>query len=242
VPAYCITTDITPITRSTSISNASLTDLWIWEGTTLLAHQVNTDADFGSPTITLTYGTHPITIIASKATGQSLTNGIWTCTKLSDTYASASEIAINATSSNTHTIELNRRISKVQFTTTDNIPTNVSKVYIKVESHRSIMADLTGTDTYNYEATVNVSSKQGQTYSNFIHTLTESPTEEEDCQFLIRWLSADDAVLYEYERTLKVKANRCTNLTGNFFDSEGMAVAVSTEWDTQVDVPLFSSE
>lgn len=227
-------------TRAT-IQSAGCTDLWVFEDTTLLCHQQSSDSNFGLPSVTLAYGAHDLTFIASASEGQAWRDSLWTCTKVKDTFAKQMSVTVSSTSAKSRQVALTRRNSKVMFTTTDPVPSSVSKVHINVGTRLSLRADLTASDSISYEATVSVVSKQGSTTTNYVNILAQSPTDEEPCSFLIRWLSSTDAVLYQYQRTLQVKANRATNLKGAFFSSsssESHSISVSTDWDTQVDVAL----
>jgi len=225
-------------TRAT-LAEASMTDLWVFEGTTLLKHQTSSDTDFGSPKVTLDYGSHDLTFITSASEGQTQTNGVWSQTRLKDTFSKVMNVTVSSTSSKSRQVELSRRIAKIEFATTDLVPTTVTKCHIKAHTCKSLTASLQGSDAYDYESTATITSKQGQTFSSYVTILPSSPTEEEDCLFLVEFLDATGTALYSYERILSVKPNRSTKLTGAFFQDESATVSVSTSWDTAIAVDLF---
>lgn len=225
-------------TRAT-LASVCMTDLWVWEGTTLLKHQVSTDGDFGTPTINLTYGSHDLTFVSSKADSQSLADGVWSTTKEWDTFATTMNVTVSGGSSNSRQVQLTRRSAKVKFVTEDVVPSNVKTMHLTVGNHKSLDKDLKGGTAYSHEATVDMTSKVGSTYTVAVNVLTESATDEEDCNVMIEFLGSGDAVLYHYERVVKLKPNRCVSLTGNYFSGESNSVTIaSTEWD-EVEQDLF---
>lgn len=215
-----------------SMADASLTDLWIFEGDELLAHKVSTDADFSTPTISLSYGDHGLTFIASSSDGQAYSNGRWSTIHCVQDFANTKTVSVDGSSVDVQNVSLSRRSSRVKFLTTDKVPSNVIKCHLSVNNHKSLDADLKGCSAYTHEATVDISSKQGSTYSVFVNVLTESLTDEEDTDVMIEFLGAGDAVLYHYERTIKLKPNRCVSLTGSYFSGSSNAITIaSTAWD-----------
>jgi len=222
-----------------SISSVGMTDLWVWEGQTLLAHKVSTDSDFDAPIINLTYGSHDLTFVSSKADSQSWANGVWSTTKEWDTYATTMNVNVSGNSGNSRQVQLARRSSKVKFQTTDNVPSDVKTMHLTVGNHKSLDKDLKGGTAYVHEATIDITGKVGSTYSVFVNTLTESATDEEDCNVMIEFLNAQNSTLYKFERTIKMKANRCTTLKGEYFTGGDNAITVDTTWLDELEVPLF---
>jgi len=225
-------------TRAT-VKSVGCTDLWIWEDSTLLAHKTNTEEDFDTPTINLPYGSHDITFLASSSDEQTWNDGIWSTTHMVQCFATQMNITVSGNSSSNRQIQLNRRNSRIKFTTTDVIPNNITTCHLTVQNHKSMFDNLTGGTAYLHEATVDISSKQGSTYSIFVNTLTEHPTEEEDCNVMIEFLDNAENIVYHYERTIKIKSNRCTNLIGNFFSDTSNTIVINNDWDTQLDKQLF---
>lgn len=227
-------------TRAT-LASVNMTDLWVWEGTTLLAHMVSTASDFDTPTLSLTYGSHDLTFVASKADGQTWANGMWSTTKEWDTFSTTMNVTVSANSSNSRQVQLTRRSAKVKFQTEDNVPTGVKTVHLTVGNHKSLDKDLKGGTAYTHEATVDMTSKVGSTYTVAVNVLTESATDEEDTEVMIEFLdgSTPAKVLYHYERVVKLKPNRCVSLTGSYFSGSSNSITIaSTEWDN-VNQSLF---
>ena len=218
-------------TRAT-LESAGMTDLWVWEGSTLLAHKVSTDSDFGTPTINLTYGSHDLTFVSSKADSQSWDDGVWSTTKEWDTFATTMNVTVSGGSSNSRQVQLTRRSAKVKFVTEDAVPSNVKTMHLTVGNHKSLDKDLKGGSAFTHEATVDMTSKVGSTYTVSVNVLTESATDEEDCAVMIEFKDASGSVLYKYERTVKLKPNRCVSLTGSYFSGASNAITrASTAWD-----------
>lgn len=225
-------------TRAT-IESVGCTDLWVWEGTTLLAHKTSSDADFSTPSLTLTYGSHDLTFLASMSIGQSLSDGVWSCTKVDGDYATTLNVTVSGNSSNSRQIQLTRRNSRIKVVTTDAVPSTVCKMHLKAQTCLGLNASLVGTNSTFRDVTTDISTKKGNALTVFINNLTESATDEEDCSFLIEFIDDQNTVLYKYERTLTLKPNRCVTLTGNFFSGESNSVSISsTDWEN-VEQSLF---
>jgi hypothetical protein len=81
----------TPVTRSLTADGKDMTDIWVFDyvGTELqqTIHQDdNTASDFGTPAITLSYGSHHLYFIASRGSGATIntTNHTITFTKVTE--------------------------------------------------------------------------------------------------------------------------------------------------------------
>lgn len=224
-------------TRAT-LASEGITDLWVWEGTTLLKHQVSTDSDFGAPTVSLTVGAHDITFVASKSDGQNLTDGTWSCAKVKDTFAKVLPVTISS-GSKSRQVELTRRSCLLRWTIEDAIPSAVSKMRISVNNRYSLTSDLTAGTATAYQNTVDITSKVGQTgVSPSISMFTLSPTDEEQVSATIEFLSSTDAVLYSNTMEVSMKTNRVTNIHGNFFQGDTNTISVNSTWLTQNDVSI----
>ena len=64
----------------------ALTDLYVFDGTTQLAHQTNDDQNFGTVTLDLTHGNHNLSFICTRSTGISVENGVMTFTGIRPTF------------------------------------------------------------------------------------------------------------------------------------------------------------
>ena len=118
-----------PMTRSLTADGKDMTDVWVLDyvGTECqqTVHQTAADADFGTPTMTLSLGTHHLYFIASRGVGAVLntTAHTLTFTSVRDTFWKDYEITISSgTSSGNRSVALDRIVTKLKLTFTDAIP------------------------------------------------------------------------------------------------------------------------
>lgn len=122
------TFEITPFTRSLDADGKSMTDVWIFDyvGGSLVQqiHQVSTDDDFGSPTLTLSPGTHHLYCATSRGNtpvvdGEAATI---TFTRPSDTFWKDYEITVSPSTPASVTVLCDRIVSKLKIVVTDAVP------------------------------------------------------------------------------------------------------------------------
>lgn len=122
-------------TRANSAMTADgveMTDLWVVdvvkpseesEGTVVQSlHQVNTDADWGAPTMSLTLGTHHVLFLASRGQNPTYNNGVVTWTKPLDTFYTDYAVTVVKTSNGNRAVTLNRIATKLNLVVEDAIP------------------------------------------------------------------------------------------------------------------------
>ena len=117
-------------TRSLTADGKDMTDVWVLDyvdGTLVqqLHQSDNTAADFGTPTLNLSIGTHHIYFVASRGVGAALntTTHVLTFTSVRDTFWKDYAITISGgTSSGKRSVTLDRIVTKLKLTVTDAIP------------------------------------------------------------------------------------------------------------------------
>lgn len=214
-----------------SLEQANMTDLWVFEGTTLLAHQHTGDADFGTPSVELSYGSHTITFVASNQSGQTFTSGTWHADKANDCFGCVADIDVT-TSISTEAIVLNRLTYGLKWQSTDLVPTDAKTLRLSVSPMReSLQSNLVAVDGYERVYDYNVTSYVGRVVSVTVYGLPAEFGEEDNITTTISFLDATDAVLFTHTRTVPVLTNRRTIITGALFDGSASApVRINTQW------------
>lgn len=138
------------MTRGT-LADASITDLWLFDymGDELkqTIHQSSTDECFGSVAVTAETGDHSFCFIASRGTGASVSGGVITWEKPSDTFWAKSTLTITPTTATSQSVELQRVATKLKITITDEVPATLSKLTITADTWHSGINALTGEPT-----------------------------------------------------------------------------------------------
>lgn len=222
-----------------SLEQANMTDLWVFEGTTLLAHQHTGDADFGSPSVELSYGHHTITFIASNQSGQSFTSGTWHADKAADCFGSVEYVDVSSATS-AQAVILMRCSYGLKWQSTDIVPSGTKTLRLSVSPMRESLTDgLHATNGYTRTYTYDVSSYIGRVVSVTVYGLPEYYGVEDNITTTIEFLSATDAVLYSHTRTVPVLSNRRTIITGALFNgSASAAIRINSNWLSDYETSL----
>lgn len=114
-----------------------MTDLWVVDvvGGEIkqMLHQVPADEAWGSPTMSLTLGTHHVMFLASRGQGAAYADGVVTWTKPLDTFYLDYEVTVVKTSNGNRAVTLNRCATKMQLAVEDAIPSGTTSVTIAPE-------------------------------------------------------------------------------------------------------------
>ena len=231
----------TPIaTRALDADGKSMTDVWVLDyvGTELKqqVHQTATDADFGSPTLSLSVGAHTLYFAASRGTEPTLDTDARTLSfsKVNDTFWAVKVLNVSGTTI-TQAVALDRIATKLRITFTDAIPTGAATFNITPAQWYYGFNYVTGeptTATASQPITVNIPSSYigltGQSVSLFGFSGSDAFTTDVaiDCQ------DADSHVLGAATvPSVQIKRNRISTLTGPLFSKTAtIGFSLNTEW------------
>lgn len=216
-----------------------MTDLWVVDvvGGEIkqMLHQSSTDADWGSPKMSLTLGTHHIMFLASRGQGAAYQDGVVTWTKPLDTFYLDYEVTVVKTSNGNRAVTLNRCATKMQLAVEDAIPTGTTSVTIAPEHWFNGWNMLTGEPVTATDYSVQFAISEGMWGRTGLN--------------LTAWsLSSDDEWTTDVTITSKAGeitnasvtipdapflANRATTYTGKLFsDNSASTVSLATSWLT----------
>lgn len=230
-------------TRAITADGKTMTDVWVLDyvGGEIKQqlHQTSDDADFGSPTMDLSLGTHHIYFIASRGSGASLntTTHTLTFTSVRDTFWKDYDITISGgTSSGNRSVTLDRIVAKLKLTFTDAIPEGAAAFNVTPSTWYYGINYTTGepiSATPSQPITVNIPSSEigviGETVSIFgFSSATEWTTNIAiNCKN-----SADDVLGSANITTAPFVRNRVSEYTGPLFgDNGGMTLSLNATWD-----------
>lgn len=231
----------TPIaTRALDTDGKSMTDVWVLDyvGGELKqqVHQVSADADFGSPTLSLSVGAHTLYFVASRGTDAVLDTNARTLSfsKVNDTFWAAKALNVSGTTG-TQAVALDRIATKLRITFSDAIPTGAATFNVTPAQWHYGFNYTTGeptTATASQPITVNIPSSYiglvGQSVSLFGFSGSDDFTTDIaiDCQ------DADSHVLGAATvPSVQIKRNRISTLTGSLFSKTStIGFSLNTEW------------
>lgn len=231
-------------TRSLTADGKDMTDVWVLDyvdGTLVqqLHQSDNTAADFGTPTLNLSIGTHHIYFIASRGVGAVLNTTTHTLafTSVRDTFWKDYEITISGgTSSGNRSVTLDRIVTKLKLTFTDAIPEGAATFNVTPSSWYYGVDYKTGEPseaTSNGTITVNIPSSEIGVVNEAVSIFGFSSATEWATNIAINCKSASDAVLGSATITAApFVRNRVSEYTGALFgDSGSMTLSLNAAWD-----------
>ena len=230
-------------TRSLEADGKTMTDVWVLDyvGGELKQqlHQTSDDADFGSPTMGLSLGTHHIYFIASRGAGAVLntTAHALTFTSVRDTFWKDYEITISSgTSSGNRSVTLDRIVTKLKLTFTDAIPEGAATFNVTPSSWYYGVDYTTGEPseaTANGTITVNIPSSEIGLVNESVSIFGFSSATEWTTDIAVDCKSSDSSILGSATiAEAPFVRNRVSEYTGPLFGENGsMTLSLNTTWD-----------
>lgn len=238
-------TDWKPVTRGyLQADGKDMTDVWVldYDADGHLLQQLhqndNTAEDFGKPVLNLKYGMHHIYFIASRGTNPVLDTDAHTITfgSVRDTFWKQYDVNVVATSNGNRAVTLDRVVTKLRLTFTDEVPATANSISIVPHTWYYGIDYLTGQPASAQTDAATViyipDASKGQTGIQ-ASLFGFSTAEEWNTDVVISSRTATDAVLGSATITsTPFKANRVTDYSGPLFSAGGsMSLSLNGEWD-----------
>lgn len=233
----------TPTTRASLVADGvEMTDLWVldyMDGVLVQSmHQVKTDADWGTPKLSLAYGSHHVYFVAARGDNPTLDESGHTITweKPKDTFWLDEAVNVTQTTTSTRSVTLNRVATKLKVTVKDEVPEACAQITIKPSTWYCGFDYLNGlaVGATNETRVITVpASYAGTTGSLSASIFGLSDTDEWTTDILLQSLTDDGTVLGQATITnAPFKRNRATEYSGNLFGSGGgMDVNLNDTWE-----------
>ncbi len=215
----------------------ALTDLYVFDGTTQVAHQTNDDPSFGTITLDLAHGNHNLSFVATRSTGLSYSAGVLSATSLRSTFGKL--LALNVSGSTpAQNLTLDRLNGVLYITINDAFPATANQIeFIMATRYTSLnVANLCGTNGDEWSQKVSCTGKVGQTGVQYnFNFLAPSLDEEYTSDVTINVYNSLNAVIYSVTiEDVRLAANTKTLLSGNLFTSPSASVSVNHSWNTNI--------
>ena len=214
-----------------------MSDLFLFDGATQIAHQTNAEAEFGTITVLLTAGTHHLHFIATRSTGLSYDEGILNCTSLRPTFGKHYDL--NVTGGRDENISLDRLTGQVVITIEDEIPTGASQLRIQMGDYYKGINPTTFAATRSgaFDQTVNISGKVGLTNQSWtLNILVPTYASESNTTFTLTATNAGGDIIGQATGTMTINSNTKTLLHGNLFKGTRSFLSLITAWNAEEDV------
>lgn len=231
-----------------SADGSEMTDLWLFDyvGGQLVQqlHQTPADADWGTPSMTLAYGSHHVYFVAARGEGPSVDTSarIITWTKPKDTFWKDYQVDVTETTKKDRSLTLARMATKLTVRIADEVPAELKQVAVTPASWYYGLDYVTGTAEVEQqtERAVDVpASFAGTTGQMSVSILGLSDAEEWSTDVTVQARDASGSVLGQVLIAgAPFKRNRVTEYTGNILGSGGkMSVSLDDTWQ-----PAFTAE
>lgn len=231
---------------SVTVTGSQMTDLWILDyvdGKLIQQlHQSSTDTDFGSPTLSVTVGTHHLYFITSRGESPVIDTEshtiVWSSVR--DTYYKDYSLIVTTSGKDTRTVTLSRVATKMKIAANDIVPASISSIDITPDNWFFGLDYISGqaaSPVANHTISVVVpSSYVGTTGTLFVNLYGISNDTEWKTNVTV---TAKDASGTSLGTVTIMDApflrNRSTDYSGNLFSSKGaMAVNIDDEWTSSV--------
>ena len=221
----------------------SMTDLWVFDymdgACVQTVHQTSTDADWGQPKMSLSYGRHHVYFVASRGEGATLNADghtiTWTGPR--DTFWKDYEVDVVSTSNGNRAVTLDRVATKIRVVVNDEVPATCKAVSVTPERWYYGWDYVTGVAMASQQTERRVTvpeSYVGTTGQLAVSIFGLSGADEWVTNVAVKALGDGDAILGSATITgAPFKANRSTEYSGSMFSSGGsLDVGISTSWDS----------
>lgn len=216
-----------------------MTDLFLFDGATQLAHQTNADASFGTVTVTLTAGEHHLHFIASRSTELTYEGGVLSCTSLRPTFGKHYDI--NVSGSSDENISLDRITGQVVLTIEDEIPSGAANLRVQFGDYYKAINPTTfaATRSGDFDQTVNISGKVGLSNQSWtLNVLVPTYGTQATTSYTVTATNAGGSVLGQATGTMQTNSNTKTLLHGSLFSGTRSIVTLTTAWNADIDVDM----
>ena len=212
----------------------ALTDLYIFEGSTQLAHQTSDAADFGTLTLTLDYGSHNLAFIATRSTGVTISNGILHATSVRPTFGTRQTITVGD-SSDEFDITISRITGQLIITMQDAIPADADHLIVQVAQKYDdlTIATFAGANPYAFSQSVNITSKVGMSNQTWtLNIFAAVYGEQYTTDVTLSVYKSDDSLIAQHViHNVPLVTNTKTILSGEMFGGQNFTITADHTWE-----------
>ena len=224
---------VAPLTDDDGIQ---MTDLFIYDGSTEIAHQTNADASFGTVTVMLTTGEHHLHFIATRSTELSYDEGVLNCASLRPTFGKHYDL--NVTGGSDEYVTMDRLTGQVVITIEDEIPAGAANLRIQFGDYYKGINPTTFAATRSgaFDQTVSIASKVGMTDQVWrLNVLAPVYGTESETTYTLTATNTSGDIIGQATGTMTICSNTKTLLHGSLFTGTRSFLSLSTAWNSDID-------
>ena len=213
-----------------------MTDLFLFDGATLLLRQQSTDPDFGTVTVMLAQGEHHLHFVATRSTELSYADGVLNCASLRPTFGKHYDLNVSGKSDEYITME--RLTGLVVITIEDEIPADAVSLRIQMGDFYKGLNPTTfaAVRSGEFDQTVSIASKVGSTGVQYkLNILAPVYGIESTTTYALTATNVSGDIIGHAAGTMPINSNTKTLLHGSLFTGTRSFVSLSTEWNGDID-------
>lgn len=242
VPALMVETEpmnapaVRKVAPLTDDDGAQMTDLFIFDGATQIAHQTNAEAEFGTITVLLTAGDHHLHFIATRSTELTYDEGILNCASLRPTFGKHYDL--NVTGGSDEYVTMDRLTGQVVITIEDEIPAGAANLRIQFGDYYKGINPTTFAATRSgaFDQTVNIAGKVGLTDQVWrLNILAPVYGTESETTYTLTATNTSGDIIGQATGTMTICSNTKTLLHGSLFTGTRSFLSLSTAWNSDID-------
>lgn len=231
----------TPISRALEADGNTMTDLWIIDtqdgNIKQQLHQTPADLGWGTPSLTLSLGTHHVIFLASRGQNPTYDDGVVTWTKPLDTFYNDLEITVTNSTNGNRTVTLDRIATKLSFIINDALPNGTTSITLEPDLWYTGINMTTGelitSDSYTLPFTI--TSGQWNRTGLALAMWGLSTTAEWITNIAVTSKASSTTNSSVTLTNASFAANRATQYTGSLYSKNGVnTILLNTEWLTQI--------
>lgn len=224
---------------SLSADGKEMTDLWLFDyvdGVLVqTVHQVSTDADFGTPAPTLSYGEHRIYFVVSRGVSPVINGTVISWGSVRDTFWKAMSVTVGGASASAYSVALDRVVTKLRITATDAVPDGTATVVVLPGKWYAGLDYLTGQPADmrdNEEMSVAVPDSYIGNTGLAVSFFGFSTAAEWTTPLTVSARDADNDIIGMVNvAAAPFMANRATEFSGSLFSTSGtFTITLNDEW------------
>lgn len=228
-------------TRALEADGKAMTDVWVFDyaggGLLQQVHQVSTDEDFGQPTMRLSLGEHKLYFVASRGGSPVVDTSEKTITwgTVRDTFWKELMLTVSAKSGGGQAVILDRVVTKLKLSITDEVPVGCSSVTVEPSEWYSGIDYTTGATSALKESgqTITVPSSYAGTTDLIVSIFGFSDCEEWSTDVTVVAKDGDGETVGRTDiEDVPLMRNRVTEYSGPLFGGCGaMVMSLNGEWE-----------
>ena len=232
-----------PMTRGT-LAESQMTDLWMFDyldgSLVQTKRQASTDDGFGSIAVTAETGNHQFCFVASRGSNPTVTDGVITWEKPSDTFWQNVILNLTPQTATAQTVELQRVATRLRISIIDEVPATLSKLSVTADSWHNGLDALTGepTEAISRTATINVPSSYAGTTGQLTASIFGLCSDDYTTDVIVSAIDAENATIASVSLAdLPLKRNHTTNYSGPLFTRQPtFGLTAADAWGDDVEM------